>query len=45
MKINDIKNLAKKFNIKLTENGKPKNKDQLLKEINQFKNKNKSNPI
>jgi hypothetical protein len=45
LKINDIKNLAKKFNIKLTENSKPKNKDQLLKEINQFKSKNKSNPI
>ena len=39
MKINDIKNLAKEFNIKVTENGKPKNKDQLVKEITECKNK------
>ena len=39
MKINDIKNLAKEFNIKVTENGRPKNKDQLVKEINKHKNK------
>ena len=39
MKINDIKNLAKEFNIQITKNGKPKNKDQLVKEINDYKNK------
>jgi hypothetical protein len=38
MKINDIKNLAKEFNIKVTENGRPKSKDQLVKEINNHKN-------
>ena len=39
MKINDIKNLAKEFNIQITKNGKPKNKDQLVKEIKDYKNK------
>jgi hypothetical protein len=39
MKINDIKNLAKEYNIKVTENGRPKTKDQLVKEINDHKNK------
>ena len=39
MKINDIKNLAKEFNIQITKNGKPKSKDQLVKEIKDYKNK------
>jgi len=39
MKINDIKNLAKELNINIKENGKIKNKDQLIKEINDCKNK------
>lgn len=38
MKINDIKNLAKKYNIKITDGGKTKNKDQLINEINKYKN-------
>ena len=40
MKITDIKNLAKKLNIKLTEYGKPKNKDQLILEINKCQSAN-----
>ena len=38
MKINDVKNLAKKYNIKITDAGKTKNKDQLINEINKYKN-------
>jgi hypothetical protein len=40
MKINDIKNLAKTLNIKLSENGRPKNKEQLIVEINKCQSAN-----
>jgi len=40
MKINDIKNLAKKLNIKLSEHGRPKNKEQLIVEINKCQSAN-----
>jgi hypothetical protein len=40
MKINDIKNLAKKLNIKLSEHGRQKNKEQLIVEINKCQSAN-----
>ena len=34
MKISEIKNLARSLNIKITDNGKPKNRETLINEIN-----------
>lgn len=45
MKINDIKNLAKGLNIKLTEHGRPKNKEQLIGEINKCQSTNSQKNI
>lgn len=45
MKINDIKNLAKGLNIKLTEHGRPKNKEQLIAEINKCQSVNSQKNI
>jgi len=45
MKINDLKNLARKLNIKLTEHSRPKNRDQLIAEINKFQSVNSQKNI
>lgn len=45
MKINDLKNLAKKLNIKLTEHSRPKNRDQLIAEINKCQSVNSQKNI
>ncbi len=45
MKINDLKNLAKKLNIKLTEHSRPKNRDQLIAEINKCQSTNSQKNI
>jgi len=45
MKINDLKNLAKKLNIKLTEHSRPKNRDQLISEINKCQSTNSQKNI
>ncbi len=45
MKISDLKNLARKLNIKLTEHSRPKNRDQLISEINKCQSANSQKNI